>query len=106
VSVAESYLPDTRQTKSLDRAELVITYLKERPGEPVSIQEIADRTGSYYEEVLHVVTTLEALVLVNRFKRTGSPREGARVAYAWAEPVRKRSGRRRLSPMQSRRKVT
>ena len=103
---ATEYMPDDRHTKSLDRAELVISYLQSHSGDPVPIQEIAEHTGSYYEEVLHVATTLEALTLVTRFKRSGSPREGARVAYAWTEPVKKRSGRRRLTPMQASKKRT
>jgi DNA-binding IclR family transcriptional regulator len=102
---ATEYVPDDRHTKSLDRAELVISYLKQHIGDPVPVQEIADHTGSYYEEVLHVATTLEALQLVSRFKRAGSPREGARVAYAWLEPVKKRRGRSKVTPMQARAKV-
>jgi hypothetical protein len=93
-STASIYTEDDRETKSLNRAVAVITYLKKSPGEPVPVQEIAEAVGSYYEEVLHVATTLEALAQVQRYKRSGSPREGARIAYAWREQPSKARNRR------------
>ena len=86
-----------RRTRSLDRAADVITYLREHIGEPVSVQQIADAAESYYEETLHVLTTLEALGLVERYFRDGSPREGARVAYLWLQPTKKRNMKERAA---------
>jgi len=61
----------------------VISYLRGRTGAPTSVAEIAEECGAFYEEVLHILTTLEALSMVERYSRDGAPKEGPRVAYCW-----------------------
>lgn len=85
------------RTKSLDRASGVIAYMEAHEGVPVSVQEVADACDAYYEEVLHVLTTLEALDLVKRYSRDGSPREGPRVAYSWVQPTKRENMRDRAA---------
>lgn len=96
-STAAVFIKDERHTRSYDRAAEVIEFLSLHRGDPIPVAEVAEKTGSYYEEVLHIVTTLEVIGAVHRYQRQGSPREGARVAYAWVKrPTRSqnRSARR------------
>lgn len=91
------FTEEARQTRSLERAEEVIAILKDHPsGDPITVQEIAEKTESYYEEVLHVLTALEVIGVVKRYRRTGAPREGARVAYSLETVAHIREARRRL----------
>lgn len=92
---AAVFVLSPRKTKSLDRAVEVIEYMQHHLSSPASVQEISDACHAYYEEVLHILTTLEALELVERYGRDGSPREGPRVAYMWRQPTHAENRRAR-----------
>lgn len=84
---AAVYVLSPKRTKSLDRAAEVIQYMREHSGSPVSVREVSESCHAFYEEVLHVLTTLEALGMVERYSRPGAPKEGPRVAYLWRQPT-------------------
>lgn len=86
-SAAPTFILDPKRTKSLDRAAAVIAYMQSHSGGPVSVQEVARESESFYEEVLHILTTLEVLGMVERYSRPGAPKEGPRVAYSWRAPT-------------------
>jgi DNA-binding IclR family transcriptional regulator len=87
VSSTTVYSVSPKRTKSLERATEVIGYMQAHTGSPVSVSEVADDCKAFYEEVLHILTTLEALGMVVRYSREGAPKEGPRVAYLWRQPT-------------------
>jgi hypothetical protein len=72
-----------KDTVSLDRAYRIFDILKESK-RPVLVQEIADRTGAYYDDVLPFLVSWVVLDLVDRYEvKPHQPSAGRRRAVAY-----------------------
>lgn len=80
VTKTHEYEKAPGQTKSLERAQAIMATLK-KAKEPVTVKQLADDLGAYYEEVLPALTMLEATGVAERYEALAGGRGRRQVAY-------------------------